>query len=172
MMLMVHYSPSITSLASQHPKNHTFSLPSFFFALPHQARGSPSHWPLCDHPPTPPNIHFVRPSQLQPSLSAGFRDFSKFALCIVVKTKALAIRPRHWQVTPRRHVRKRAGNLVSRSAFRTLCLFLYLCRGSYAFACLFFLSVDVGCIFTFRSACEGFFCRKGLRYRPALLNYI
>ena len=46
-----------------------------FFALPHQALGSPSETALCaTTPPTPPNTHFVRPSQLQPSLSAGFRD--------------------------------------------------------------------------------------------------
>ena len=60
MMLMVHYWLSITSLASQHPKNHSFSLP-------------PGHFPTRLWGVRPP---FVGLTQLQPSLPAGFRDIS------------------------------------------------------------------------------------------------
>ena len=78
-MLTMHYWPSITSLASQHPKNHTCSVQScsspHSFALPRQALGSPSEIDPCAAPfPHQLYTHFVRPTQLQPSLSAGFRD--------------------------------------------------------------------------------------------------
>ena len=61
MMLMMHYSASFTSLASP---NHFFDafLTLLLNALPHQAQGSTSQkWPLRDHPPHTPFIHFVHP---------------------------------------------------------------------------------------------------------------
>ena len=71
-------SASITSLASQHPKNHTFSLlfePPLFFALLHQALGLP--YPNCSPMQTPthrPIFTLLAHRQLQPSLSAGFHN--------------------------------------------------------------------------------------------------
>ena len=74
-MLMTHSSPSIASPASQHPSNHSFSLPSgppLFVALPHQALVW--NWPPRNHPPHTPFTHFVRSNNLKPCLPAGFRD--------------------------------------------------------------------------------------------------
>ena len=76
---MMHHWPSITtSLASQHPQNPYMFNPIRvlnFFALPCQALGSPSEIDPCAAPfPHQLYTHFVRPTQLQPSLSAGFRD--------------------------------------------------------------------------------------------------
>ena len=65
MMLMMHHSPPITSLTSQHPKNNSFSLPPdhLFFSL------SPTRlWVSLSE-----LTHFVRTPTLQPSLS-GYKQ--------------------------------------------------------------------------------------------------
>ena len=86
MMLMMHYSPSIESLASQPRKNNQFFNPkraSIFLLSPTRLWVSP---PKLARVRPPPLTHFVRPTQLQPSLLAGFRDsvqLTSFAfLCI------------------------------------------------------------------------------------------
>ena len=71
--LVMHYGPSITSPASQHPQKlriFTTKWPPLLFALPHQSLGSPlRNWPPRNHPPTPPSTHFVR----SPTSSLAYR---------------------------------------------------------------------------------------------------
>ena len=65
MVLMMQSSPPFTSLASQRPKKHTCSLPfcqPFFRSPPPGSGLALPNCLLCDHPPTPPNTHFIRPS--------------------------------------------------------------------------------------------------------------
>ena len=76
MVLTMHSSPSITSLASQHPQNHqSHSAHRFFRSLPPGAGLALRNCPLGDHPSAHPLIltPFAH-RQLQSSLSAGFRN--------------------------------------------------------------------------------------------------
>ena len=84
-MLMMHSSASITS--PQKPYIFTTCRAVSFFALLHQALGSPYQIvPLRDHPPTPPTVLFTSFAhrQLQPSLSAGFRDIQIYTITLSV----------------------------------------------------------------------------------------
>ena len=78
MMLLMHSLLSITSLASQHPKYYTCSIPFLpvVSLSPTRLWARPPKLHSVRPPPTPPNTHFVRPPQLHPSLSAGFCDLS------------------------------------------------------------------------------------------------
>ena len=77
---MMHSSPCITSLASQHPKKlliFTTSWPPLFFALPHQA--------LQTCPPPHPLYSLRSRKNLKPCLLAGFRDnihISHYIACV------------------------------------------------------------------------------------------
>ena len=80
MMLMMHYSASITSLASPDPIFTAF-LTLALERSPHQAPGSPPQTvPFRTLPPHTPLTHFVRSINLKPCLSAGFRDIKKHQL--------------------------------------------------------------------------------------------
>ena len=66
LLLMMHTSPSITSLASQHPKNHTCSIqigPSLFRSPPPGSGFALRNWSSCGHPPTSPfRTSFAHPN--------------------------------------------------------------------------------------------------------------
>ena len=77
----VNYITCITT--PQKPLIFTASWPPLFFALPHQALGY-----RAQPPPDTPITHFFRPTQLQPSLSAGFRDIYIYIILLFIVMRA------------------------------------------------------------------------------------
>ena len=65
-MLTMHSSSSITSLASQHPSNHSFFTTkwpaSFCRSLPPGSGFTSRNWPPRNHPPTPPLLTSFAPT--------------------------------------------------------------------------------------------------------------